>query len=418
MLASIITIGDEILIGQIVDTNSAWLGQTLNQIGIKIVQIVSVSDNEQQILETLDKTIQESDIVFITGGLGPTKDDITKYTLCKYFQTELVLIPEYLEKLEAYFKKRGRTINEANKGQAYLPKSATPIENTRGTAFGMWFEKDGKIVVSMPGVPHEMKSMMQLEILPKITNRFELPEILHKNIMTIGMGESIIAEKIADIESSLPATIKLAYLPNLGLVRLRLSAYTTKKELKTTTQLVEQLTQSIVSRIQEHVYGYDEQKIEEVIGHLLIQNKETISTAESCTGGYIASTLSSIAGCSSYYLGSVVTYSYELKTQELGVQPTTLAQFGAVSAECVEEMLDGLLLKTKSTYGIAVSGIAGPSGGTEDKPVGTVFISVGDKNTKLTKRYQFTDNRADNIIYSTNMALFMIYTHLINKKLN
>lgn len=415
MLASIITIGDEILIGQIVDTNSAWLGQQLNSIGVKIHQILSISDNEEQILSTIDKTLLESDIVFITGGLGPTKDDITKQTLCKYFNTELKLFPELLENLEAYFKSRGRVLNEANKGQAYLPSNCLPIKNTRGTAQGMWFNKDNKMIISMPGVPHEMKSMMQLEIIPKIKEMFILPEIFHSNILTMGIGESIIAEKIADIEDQLPRNIKLAYLPNLGIVRLRLSAYTTKELLDSTKLEVKNLVEKIIARIPEHVFALDDVKMEEVIGQLLLQNKETISTAESCTGGTIASTLSSIAGCSAYYLGSLVTYSYELKSQELGVKQSTLDTFGAVSTECVEEMLDGLLAKTKSTYGIAVSGIAGPSGGTDDKPVGTVYICVGDKTNKVSKRYQFTNNRADNIIYSTNFALYMLFRFLKNK---
>lgn len=415
MIASIITIGDEILIGQIVDTNSAWLGQNLNEIGIKIHQILSISDNEQQILDTLALAMESSDIVFVTGGLGPTKDDITKQALCKFFNTELVLFPELLSRLEEYFTRRGRVINEANKGQAYLPKNCLPINNARGTAQGMWFERDDKIVISMPGVPHEMKSIMQLEVLPKLKAQFALPEIVHKNIMTLGIGESIIAEKIEDIESSLPSNIKLAYLPNLGLVRLRLTAYTTKKDLHETTSKIMDLTQQIANRIPENVYGYDEIKIEEKIGQMLLQRNETISTAESCTGGFIASTLSSVAGCSAYYLGSVITYSYELKEQELGVKPDTLAYHGAVSTACVEEMLDGLLNKTKSTYGIAVSGIAGPSGGTEDKPVGTVYISVGSQEKKVTKRFQFTNNRADNIIYSANFALYMLFTFLMQR---
>ena len=414
MLASIITIGDEILIGQIVDTNSAWLGQSLNEIGIKIHQIVSISDNELQILQTIDKTLAESDIVFITGGLGPTKDDITKQTLCKYFGTELILFPDLLTSLENYFKSRGRTLNEANIGQAYLPSNCIPITNTRGTAQGMWFEKDNKIIISMPGVPHEMKNMMQAEIIPKIKESFILPEIFHKNILTMGIGESIIAEKIADIEDRLPHYIKLAYLPNLGIVRLRLSAYTSKEKLAITKEEVAAITENIVSRISDHVFGYDDLKIEEVIGQILLQRNETIATAESCTGGSIATAISSIAGCSAYYLGSFVTYSYELKTQELAVKQETLNSFGAVSTECVEEMLDGLLLKTKSTYGIAVSGIAGPSGGTEDKPVGTVYICVGSKDKKISKRYQFTTNRADNIIYSSNFALYMLYQFLMN----
>jgi nicotinamide-nucleotide amidase len=289
-----------------VDTNSAWLGQKLNELGIKVHQILSISDDEAQILSTLENTLKESDFVFITGGLGPTKDDITKHTLCKFFDTKLVLHEDLLVKLKAYFEKRGRVINEANIGQAYLPENCTIIPNARGTAQAMWFEKDNKVVLSMPGVPHEMKNIMESEAIPLIKSKFELPEIIHKNIMTIGMGESIIAEKIVDIESNLPKNIKLAYLPNLGKVRLRLSAYTTKVEKINTINLVNNFSEQIVNRITENVYGFDEQKIEEVIGQLLLKNNETITTAESCTGGTIASILSSIPGCSAYYLGSYI----------------------------------------------------------------------------------------------------------------
>ena len=406
MLATIITIGDEILIGQIVDTNSAWMANKLNEIGIKIHEIISVSDKEKHILEAIDKAMKQSDIVFVTGGLGPTKDDITKATLCKYFGTQLVLREDLLVKLEAYFKQRGRVINESNKMQAYVPDNCEVIPNERGTAQGMWFEKDKKILMSMPGVPLEMKHIMENRILPRLTKNFDLPFIYHKNIMTAGIGESYISEKIADTEDGLPPAIKLAYLPHLGGVRLRLTGYgTDENELK---QRIQAITEKMVERIAIHVYGYDEISLEQALGNLLIQRDKTIATAESCTGGSVAAAITSVPGCSAYYEGSVITYSYEVKKKELGVQAATLEKFGAVSAETVEEMLKGLLRKMNTDYGIAISGVAGPGGGTPDKPVGTVYVCVGNKDQMHTKRYQLTQNRADNIHLTTVYALYQM----------
>lgn len=406
MLATIITIGDEILIGQIVDTNSAWMANKLNEIGIKIHEIISVSDKEKHILEAFDKAMNQSDIVFVTGGLGPTKDDITKSTLCTYFGTQLVLKEDLLIKLEAYFKQRGRVINDSNRMQAYVPENCEVIPNERGTAQGMWFEKDHKILMSMPGVPLEMKHLMEDRILPRLRKVFDLPFIYHKNIMTAGIGESYISEKIADLEDGLPAGIKLAYLPHLGGVRLRLTGYGTDKN-----SLVEQIqviTDKIVERIAIHVYGFDEISLEQTLGNILKQQGKTIATAESCTGGSVAAAITAVAGCSAYYEGSVVTYSYDVKKKELGVQAATLEKFGAVSAETVEEMLKGLLHKMSTDYGIAISGVAGPGGGMPDKPVGTVYVCVGNKEKMHTKRYQLTQNRADNIHLTTVYALYQM----------
>ncbi len=406
MLATIITIGDEILIGQIVDTNSAWMANKLNEIGIKIHEVISIPDDERHILEAVDKAMNQSDIVFMTGGLGPTKDDITKATLCKYFSTPLVLKEELLAQLAAYFKQRGREMNESNKMQAYLPENCEVIPNERGTAKGMWFEKGGKILLSMPGVPHEMKHIIEDHILARLQRNYALPFIHHKNIMTVGLGESYIAEKIADIEDLLPPHIKLAYLPHLGAVRLRLTGRSTEA-----TQLISEITvisEKIIERISFYVYGYDELKLEEALGHLLKKYGKTISTAESCTGGSVAAALTSVPGSSAYYEGSLVTYSYEVKQRELGVKAETLEKFGAVSSETVEEMLQGILLKMNTDYGIAISGVAGPGGGTPEKPVGTVFVCVGRKDKMQTKRYQLTQNRADNIALTTTYAMFQM----------
>lgn len=406
MLATIITIGDEILIGQIVDTNSAWMANKLNEIGIKIHEIISVSDKEKHILDAFDKAMNQSDIVFVTGGLGPTKDDITKSTLCAYFGTQLVLKEDLLIKLEAYFKQRGRVINDSNRMQAYVPENCEVIPNERGTAQGMWFEKDHKILMSMPGVPLEMKHLMEDRILPRLRKVFDLPFIYHKNIMTAGIGESYISEKIADLEDGLPAGIKLAYLPHLGGVRLRLTGYGIDKNLL--VEQIQAITDKIVERISIHVYGFDEISLEQTLGNILKQHGKTIATAESCTGGSVAAAITAVAGCSAYYEGSVVTYSYEVKKKELGVQAATLEKFGAVSAETVEEMLKGLLHKMSTDYGIAISGVAGPGGGTPDKPVGTVYVCVGNKEKMHTKRYQLTQNRSDNIRLTTVYALYQM----------
>ena len=406
MLATIITIGDEILIGQIVDTNSAWMANKLNEIGIKIHEIISVSDNESHILEAVDKSMKQSDIVFITGGLGPTKDDITKATLCKYFNAELILNEALLTQLTAYFKQRGRVMNESNKMQAYVPDNCEVIPNERGTAKGMWFEKDNRILLSMPGVPHEMKHIMEDHILQRLQRDYALPYIHHKNIMTAGLGESYIAEKISDIEDGLPAHIKLAYLPHLGAVRLRLTG-----RGKVGTDLIEEINRisaSITDRIAFYVYGFDELKLEEALGNLLKKHQKTISTAESCTGGSVAAAITSVPGSSAYYEGSLITYSYEVKQRELGVKAETLTKYGAVSTETVEEMLVGILGKMNTDYGIAISGVAGPGGGTPEKPVGTVYVCVGNKTKMQTKRYQLTQNRADNIALTTTYALFQM----------
>jgi nicotinamide-nucleotide amidase len=405
MKATVITIGDEILIGQIVDTNSAWIGQQFNVLGIKLYEIISCGDDAAQIVSALDRAGFTSDIVIMTGGLGPTKDDITKNTLVKYFNTELELNEELWAKMKTIFEKRGLQVLEMNRSQAMIPKDSVLLPNERGTAQGMWFERDGKVFISLPGVPHEMKHLIQQQVLPRLKERFAFPQISHATIMTAGAGESVVANKLSDFEAQLPAHIKLAYLPNLGVVKLRLSGYGSGSEVQSEVSFHKAKMIEVLGNL---VYVEGEESLEENIGKLLSRRNETVSCAESCTGGYLSHLFTSVAGSSAYFEGSVVSYSYDVKENTLGVKKETLQQFGAVSEECVAEMLQGLLSTMKTTYGIAVSGIAGPGGATADKPVGTVWIAVGSKEKITAKRFQFFTSRAENIKVFSNAALNML----------
>jgi nicotinamide-nucleotide amidase len=406
MTTEIITIGDEILIGQIVDTNSAWMAQQLNELGIKVKQISSVSDNKQHILDALREAENRADIILITGGLGPTKDDITKHTLAEYFNSTLVLNEEALENVKIIFARFRREVTEVNRKQAEVPHNCTVIQNSQGTAPAMMFEKNGKLFFSMPGVPFEMKSIMEHSVLPMLKQRFVGNTLIHENILTVGIGESFFATEIEDIEEALPSNIKIAYLPKLGQVRLRLSAEY-KGEFDTTELL--KIKKSIVERVHKHVVAEKDISFEEAILELLIANQSTLSTAESCTGGYIGHLLTSIAGSSRAYEGGAVSYSYDLKKSILGVLQETLDTHGAVSKETVEEMALGAIRKFNTTYSIACSGIAGPGGGTEDKPVGTVWIAVANKNKVFSKKFQFGNLRMQNIERTAVQALYMLF---------
>ena len=409
MQAEIITIGDEILIGQIVDTNSAWIAQKLNAIGLRIKQISSVSDDKQHILTALAEAHNRADIILITGGLGPTKDDITKKTLAEYFGVGLIENKEALENVEKIFRRLRGTFTElldVNKQQALVPENCEVIINKNGTAPGMWFNKGGKIYVSMPGVPHEMMYMMEESVIPKIKDTFKLPFIIHKTILTAGEGESYLAEKIADIEGSLPSFIKLAYLPKLGQVRLRLSAYGDDETLL--NDKVNEYAAKITERVGNAVIAQEDIPLEKAILNFMADNELTLSTAESCTGGYIAHLLTQHPGSSKVYFGGAVSYSYELKESILGVKNETLWQYGAVSRETVTEMVEGALANFKSDYAIAVTGIAGPDGGTEDKPVGTVWIGVASAKKTVTKRFSFGNKRLQNIERTAIAALNML----------
>jgi nicotinamide-nucleotide amidase len=415
MLAEIITIGDEILIGQIVDTNSAWMAAQLNDIGIRIKQISSVSDSREHILTALREAADRADVILITGGLGPTKDDITKKTLAEYFNVGLIENKEALENVERIFRRIRGTLAElldVNKQQALVPENCEVIQNDNGTAPGMWFNDNGKIYMSMPGVPHEMMYMMQEKVIPKLKSSLKLPFIIHKTILTAGEGESYLALRIADIEDSLPSFIKLAYLPKLGQVRLRLSGY--GEDSAFLKEKVNEFAAKIVERINNVVIAEEDISIEKAILNYMAQNNLTLSVAESCTGGYISHLITQHAGSSKVFFGGAVSYSYELKESILGVKQETLEKFGAVSEETATEMVQGALLNFKSDYALAVTGIAGPDGGTPDKPVGTVWVAVASANKTVVKKLTFGNKRLQNIERTAIAALNMLNTLLHN----
>jgi nicotinamide-nucleotide amidase len=406
MQAEIITIGDEILIGQIIDTNSAWIAQKLNAVGIRVKQISSVSDAREHILEALSEAHQRADIILITGGLGPTKDDITKKTLAEYFGVSLVENKDALDNVTRIFERFKRPLLEVNKRQAEVPENCEVILNKNGTAPGMWFNNNGKIYVSMPGVPHEMMYMMEEAVIPKLQATLKLPFIIHKTILTAGEGESFLAEKIEDIEDALPAYIKLAYLPKLGQVRLRLSAY--GDDEKVLKDKINEYTAKIVERVGNAVVALEDISLEKAILNFMTEKGLTLSTAESCTGGYIAHLITLHPGSSKVFFGGAVSYSYELKESILGVKNETLWQHGAVSKETVTEMVEGALLNFKSDYAIAVTGIAGPDGGTPDKPVGTVWVGVANAEKTITRKFLFGNKRQQNIERTAISALNML----------
>lgn len=410
MFAEIITIGDEILIGQIVDTNSAWMAKQLNLIGIKVKQITSVSDDEAHILEALQLAEGRAEIILITGGLGPTKDDITKLTMAKYFGMGFRRDEETLKNVTGIFARLNRPMIEANIRQADVPDGCIVIQNKNGTAPCMWFNHNGKIFVSMPGVPHEMMYLMDEEILPRLKDSFKLPSIVHKTILTAGLGESFLSQQISAIEESLPSHIKLAYLPRLGQVRLRLSASGANEgELKAE---VESYAQLLIAELKSYVMVEDDVPLEKAILDFMSARNLTLSTAESCTGGYIAHLITQHPGCSAVYAGGAVSYSYELKESMLGVKQETLHTYGAVSEQTVSEMAAGAVKQFNTDYSVAVSGTAGPDGGTADKPVGTVWIAVASKTDVQARLFKFGNKRIQNIERSASAALTMILGRL------
>lgn len=410
MLAEIITIGDEILIGQIVDSNSAWIARELNKIGVRVKQISSVSDDREHILTALAEAHNRAQIILITGGLGPTKDDITKKTLAEYFNAGFVESKETLENVERIFKKYNRPLLEVNRLQAQVPENCEVIINHNGTAPGMWFNHNERVYVSMPGVPFEMMYMMEETVLPKLKHTFKLPVIIHKTLLTVGEGESFLAERIADIEDNLPAHIKLAYLPKLGQVRLRLSGYGDNET--TLNADIDHYYQLIRTRVANVVAAEDDITLEKAILDKMEARGLTLSVAESCTGGYISHLFTQHPGSSSVFFGGAVSYSYELKESLLGVKNETLWQHGAVSEETVREMVEGAILNFKSDYAIAVTGVAGPGGGTPDKPVGTVWIAAASTKKTVAKKFTFGSKRLQNIERSAISALGMLNTLL------
>jgi nicotinamide-nucleotide amidase len=410
MRAEIITIGDEILIGQIVDTNSAWMARQLNNIGIKVKQISSVSDDREHILKALAEAASRADIILITGGLGPTKDDITKTTLAEYFNVGMIESAETLANVTRIFAKYNRPLLDINRAQALVPQNCEVVINHNGTAPGMWFESEGKIYVSMPGVPFEMMYLMDEQVIPRLKKTFQLPVIIHKTLLTAGEGESFLAKRIADIEERLPEYIKLAYLPKLGQVRLRLSGYDGGNARL--GQEIESFASEIAERVSDILVATEDIALEKAVLNLMESKGLTLSVAESCTGGYISHLLTQHAGSSKVFAGGAVVYSNALKQQILGVQSKTLNDFGAVSEQTVNEMLKGALKNFNTNFAIAVTGIAGPDGGTADKPVGTVWIAVGSLKKTVVKQFTFGSKRLQNIERSAAGALSMLNTLL------
>ena len=405
MFAELITIGDELLIGQVVDTNSAWMGRELNNIGIEVLRIVSVRDREEEILEAIDNAMKRVNIVLVTGGLGPTKDDITKQTLCKYFNTELIFSEEVFENVKRVLTGK-IPMNKLNKGQAMVPKNCTVINNPVGSASVSWFERDGKVLVSMPGVPQEMTTVMAESVLPKLHERFQTDVIMHQTFLVQHYPESVLAEKLEAWEVALPDCIKLAYLPKLGIIRLRLTGRGhDRKEVETLLNREKAKLETILG---EDIFSEEDTPLEVIIGELLKKRKLTVSTAESCTGGSIAERLTSIAGSSEYFKGSIVAYSNEVKKDLLYVSSETLEKYGAVSEETVIEMVKGAMKALKTDCAVATSGIAGPGGGTPEKPVGTVWIAAGYKNEIRTYKQETNRGRAMNIERADNNALLML----------
>ncbi|MEP7256209.1 MAG: CinA family nicotinamide mononucleotide deamidase-related protein [Ferruginibacter sp.] len=412
--ASIITIGDELLIGQVIDTNSAWMAQELNKAGIRVVRRVAVGDVWEEIWNALDEEQKFADIILITGGLGPTADDITKPLLCKYFGGQLIVNEEARQNVLNIFTKLNRPIIERNLLQAEVPDVCTVLQNKRGTAPGMWFTKphpaspsgEEKVFVSLPGVPNEMKGLMTDDVIPMLQKQFKFPSIIHKTLLTAGVGESFLAELIKDFEEALPKHIKLAYLPNYGMVRLRLSSTGFNKEA--TEKEVQQLFETLQSLVNEYMVTNEDEALEKVVGKLLIAKGKTMCTAESCTGGYIAHLLTSVEGSSKFYDGSVVTYSYKAKEDLLQVDKEILESKGAVSEEIVLQMAKGALKNIQSDYVIAVSGIMGPDGGMPDKPVGTVWVAIGNTKKIQAQKLYFRFDRTRNIQLTAASALNLL----------
>ncbi len=404
--AEIITIGDEILYGQTLDTNSHWISEELDAIDIKVVQKTTIGDNEHQILQTLEAAEGRADIILITGGLGPTSDDLTKPTLAKYFGASLHLNDEALQEIYQLFSSVGRVPTSMNEQQAELPDNCEKISNTVGTAPGMWFEEHGRVFISMPGVPREMKEMMRRTILPRLAAKYSTSNILHRIIRTVGIPESRLADKIRSWEEALPDEVKLAYLPSLGQVKLRLTAVgNNHTDLQ---QSLNKATDDLLPILGDYYYGQGNVELEEVIGQMLKEAGATVATAESCTGGNVAGTIVGVAGSSDYFIGSVVAYDNSVKMKELGVEAKTLEEHGAVSEQVVRQMAMGVREKLGTTVGISTSGVAGPSGGSDEKPVGTVWIGYSDGEKTTAEKMTFTKDRGINIRLSTLAALNLL----------
>lgn len=411
MKAAIITIGDELLIGQTVDTNSAWIGAELSKSGFDIFRITSIHDRKNDIIYAMDEAAKEADVVLITGGLGPTSDDITKQTLAEYFNTRLVMNLEVLKMIEMMMSRRNFTMNDNSRRQAEVPESCRVLKNAAGTAPGMWFERNGTVFVSMPGVPNEMKYIMNEHVLPELNKRFTSQIIIHRNIMTYGTFEARLAEILTGFEAGLPANIKLAYLPSSGVIKLRLTG--TGHEQESLEAAVSEQVSILYKTIPDLIYAENEESLEMVIGRLLTLKKSSLSTAESCTGGEIAHLLTSVPGSSNYYTGSVIAYDNTVKRHLLGVKEESIKEYGAVSEEVVREMAAGARNLFNTEYAVATSGIAGPDGGTEAKPVGTFWMAVASGKGIVAEKRVFGNDRITNIKRFSLAALNLLRLQII-----
>ena len=410
--AEIITIGDEILYGQILDTNTQWISLELDKIGIKTVRKSSVGDQRDEIVQILQEAQKRADIVFITGGLGPTKDDLTKKILADFFNCPLAYHPEALQDVTDFFAKRGRELSDINRDQALLPTKCTFIPNKQGTAPAMWFNEQDTIWVSMPGVPFEMKAIMETEVLPRITTHFKLPVIVHQIRKVVGIGESYLSDLIQDWELQLPSHLKLAYLPSLGIVKLRLTGFGQDK-----VQLhadIEAVFEKVMPLIKGYIFGREKDELASVVGQLLVDQQATLAVAESCTGGYLAHQFTQHAGSSAYFQGGIISYANEVKVKQLGVSQDILYTEGAVSDTCVMAMATGARKNLGTTYALATSGIAGPDGGTEEKPVGTIWIALAHPNGVIARKLTQGGTRIQNIHLSSLTAINLLRRYLLN----
>jgi len=412
IFCSIITIGDELLIGQVIDTNSAWMAQELNKNGIWVGHRVAVGDTREDIWQALDDESRRASIILITGGLGPTADDITKPLLAEYFGGRLVVDQGALDNVKKIFERLQRPMIARNLSQAEVPDNCTVIPNHRGTAPGMWFEKEGRIFVSMPGVPHEMKGMMTDTVIPALQQHFKFPFIAHRTLLTAGIGESFLADHIRVFEEALPPSIKLAYLPNYGMVRLRLTIQ--GNDATQLESLIQQQFDTLKGLVAEWMVTDEDISIQEAIGRLLKARGKTLGTAESCTGGHIAHLITTIPGSSGYFNGGVVSYANSVKEKVLGVGADTLAANGAVSEPTVEEMVKGAIRLLDVDYAIATSGIMGPGGGSPEKPVGTVWIAVGNRQRLLTQKFNFRFDRGRNIELAATNAMNLLRKFILS----
>ncbi len=410
MRIELVSIGDELLIGQTVNTNASWMGAEFSLRGGNVVYTTVIQDTEKAIIDAVNYAFSRVDVIILTGGLGPTKDDITKYTLCKYFNTELEINTDVLEHVKSFFTARGRGMLEVNTQQAALPKAASILKNEVGTASGMWFERDGKVLISLPGVPYEMKHLMNRWVFDRLADQFSMTAIYHQTLQIQGLGESFLAERIKDIEDEIRASdISLAYLPSPGQLRLRITSEANREN----EQKIEQFMAQIENRLPRYVYGRAKDRLNEVVGKLLLDKKATVGTIESCTGGALASEIVAVPGSSAYFEGSFVTYSYDLKSSLAGVKMEDIQKFGAVSEEVVIQMALGGQKTLGVDYCLAASGIAGPGGGTLEKPVGTVWIAIATPNKVIAQKFLFGEHRERNIRKTVLTALNLLRCELL-----